>query len=67
MEKFLQRHRLTRGALDATECYAVEIINPRGKIIDVVHVYCMVDVLRIQKYYLCNPKKFWWSVKVTLI
>ena len=67
MEKFLQRHRLTKEALDASECYVVEIADQCEKVIDVVHVYCMVDVLRIQKYYLCNPMKFWWSVKVTLI
>ena len=67
MEKFLQRHKLTKESLNASECYVCEITDQCEKEIDVVHVYCMVDVLRVQKFYLCNPKKFWWSVKVTLI
>ncbi len=67
MEKFLKNHKLTKDALNATECYVIEVLDYCEREVDVLKVYCVVDCMRVQKYYLNNPSKFWWSVKVTLI
>ena len=67
MEKFLKNHKLTKNVHNAEMVYCVEVFDQCMREVEYLQVYCMVDVLRIHKYYLSNTKNFWWTLKVTLI
>lgn len=65
MEKFLKNHKLTKDAHNSFECYLIEVFDKCEDMVDVFEVYCWIDILRVQKYYLNSRSQYWWSVKVT--
>lgn len=67
MEKFLQNHKLTKDENNSRECYLIEVFDKCDDMVEVFKVFCMFDVLRVQKYYLSSRAQFWWAVKVTLM
>lgn len=67
MEKFLKNHKRTKESHESFECYLIEVFDKCDEIVDVFYVYCIIDVLRVQKYYLNSRARFWWTVKVTLM
>lgn len=65
MEKFLQIHKLLDDGHESDECYLIEVFNEREQMVDMLHAYCVLDLVRVQKYYLKQDENFWYYVKVT--
>lgn len=65
MQKFLQNHKLTKDGHNSFECYLIEVFDKCEDMVDVFEVYCWIDVLRVQKFYLNSRSQYWWTVKVT--
>ena len=65
MEKFLQNHKLVDDGHNSDECYLIEVFNEREQMVDMLHSYCFLDLLKVQMYYLEQNERFWYTVKVT--
>lgn len=65
MEKFLQKHELSDDGHNTDECYLIEVFNECEDMVDMIHAYCFLDLIRIQNYYLGAFERFWYTVKVT--
>lgn len=65
MEKFLEHHKLTAYWNDTDEAFLIKVFNECEELIDMLHAYCFLDLLRIQKWYLTVDEKFWYTIKVT--
>ena len=65
MEKFLQKHKLSDDGRYANECYLIEVFNECEEMVDMLHAYCFLDLLRVQDYYLRLDRILWYTVKVT--
>ena len=65
MEKFLKNHKLADDGHNANKCYLIEVFNECEKMVDMLHAYCFLDVMRVTAYYLETDERFWYAVKTT--
>lgn len=65
MKKFLEKNKLLDDGHNTDECYLIEVFHESEGMVDMLHAYCFLDLIRIQSYYLKPNGRFWYTIKVT--